>query len=94
MSVCDVGDISSFWWLLKLLLNVLVGGGWEPESYSRSPEELHPEQREDQDEQEEEEEQTEDGSHAAQQGDDEIAQRGPVPVWKEEGHPLLQDGQK
>ena len=42
-------------------------------------EELHAEQREDEDEEEEQEQERDDGAHAAQQRDDEVSQRRPVP---------------
>lgn len=46
-------------------------------------EELHPEQREDEDEEEEQKEQRDDGTHRAQQRDDQIAQGRPISGKKE-----------
>jgi len=45
-----------------------------------SAEELHAEQGEDEDEEEEQKEKRDDGAHAAEQRDDQVAQRRPVPV--------------
>ena len=48
--------------------------------YSLSSEQLHAQQGKDEDEEEEKEQETEDGTHAAQQRDDEVPQIGPVPA--------------
>ena len=43
-----------------------------------STKQLHPQQGKDEDEEEEKEEETDDGAHGAEQGEDEVAEGGPV----------------
>ena len=63
---------------------VKVWGGSAKVKVEGAPEELHPEQGEDEDEEEEEEEEGDDGLHGGEQGDDQVPQGGPV-SWEKGG---------
>ena len=61
---------------------VEVGGRGAVLEVEGAAEELHPKEGEDQDEEEEQEQQRDDRPHRAQQRDDQVSKRGPVPASK------------